>query len=211
MSPPSLHQSTEPGRKEPEDPHPTDTAGLDTENIKHNTISRECILFSEDEGLAVGRLLKKKNLVHIYTDPQFGDCFYEAILTSLSTPTVPEIYTATHLKWQICMFMINNYEHTTKQLKLRLQAFSTSLAQYIEKFMALDEWGEDWLLYIVHSMWKKKITIIDVTSEQTLKHYGKHKTLKAADIVLIYNGNDHFTGTGNVPYPLLFFFLHGWL
>ena len=194
-----------PGQAEPvldEDSESECTSSTTQHQPKHNTMSLDCILWSEKEAHAVKKYLDKIHKSYIRTEPD-GDCFYEAILISLTPPFDPQTgwaYTANDLRLQICSYMLNHPKKCSELLYLRLQAFGTSLYHFILKMMDKDEWGETCLLHIVHEMWELNCTVIDVHQNPPLLHYGgpEHHSLRSADIVIVYNGCNHFTGTGKV-------------
>ena len=61
-------------------------------------------------------------------------------------------------------------------------------------------WGDLELINVISLMLKLKISILDFgggTTNIVTWHFGNQKSIKIADIVLLYNGATHFTGTGN--------------
>ena len=61
-------------------------------------------------------------------------------------------------------------------------------------------WGDLELINVISLMLKLKISILDFgggTTNIVTWHFGNQKSIKTADIVLLYNGSTHFTGTGN--------------
>ena len=45
-----------------------------------------------------------------------------------------------------------------------------------------------------------KISVLDFgggTADIVIWHFGHHRSIQGAHVVLLYNGSTHFTGTGN--------------
>ena len=60
-------------------------------------------------------------------------------------------------------------------------------------------WGDLELINVISLMLKLKISILDFgggTTNIVTWHFGNQKSIKTADIVLLYNSSTHFTGTG---------------
>lgn len=175
----------------------------------HNQMSLDCILWSKKEAIAVKEYLDKRNLSYVKIKPE-GDCFYDSILAPLNPPIINEEtgerYKGNDLRLQICHHMLKNPKKCSHILKSRLEPYETSLYHFAMKMMEEHEWGEDTLLPIVYDMWGLNCTVIDVHRNEHLYHYGskKHHSLKTADIVLIYNGSDHYSGTGKCASFLFF-------
>ena len=139
---------------------------------------------------------------------ELNHCFFEAILCNVQPPTdILNSYTANHLRLQMCMYMIENPELCLNLLEVRLAGWDTSLYHFISKFLRFNEWGEHSLLLVIASMWNTTITVLDVTRNDFYETYAgdneKHDHI-SDDIVIIYNGNSHYTGTvqGELPkYP----------
>ena len=172
---------------------------------KYHNLVKDCLLYDKTEGKLMYKALSKYNLTWLECGMEYGDCFYQAVLANIATPTIDQqVYTAEDLKLQICMHMIRHPDMSNKVLKLRLQSEGTCLFYYIEKIMQPKQWGENWLLYIIHHMWGLKGSILSFGNDSVLEsHYSIHQphtSAKDADIVLIYNGHNHFSGTGNPPF-----------
>ena len=75
-----------------------------------------------------------------------------------------------------------------------------SLCTWVEKMMKTITWGDLELINVISLMLKLKISILDFSGGTTnivTWHFGNQKSIKTADIVLLYNGSTHFIGTGN--------------
>lgn len=164
--------------------------------VKHDRVSRECLLYSRAEGVAVTSHLIYNGLAHIAINPKYNHCFFEAVLCLFPPPISVNgiVYTAYHLRLQLCKYMIDNYKECTDILRDRLVAYETSLGHFINRFAAFDEWGEEILLKVICHMWKVQVTVLDVTDFQLMRHYG---TDTLTNNVIVYNGNSHYSGTGN--------------
>lgn len=147
----------------------------------------------------MGTYLTKFNRKHVHTDPKYGDCLYESVLMPLNPPTEPEIYTGRHLQLQMCMYMVENYSKVSEMLKFKLQADDISLVEYIHKHSVPEEWGEECMLMVIHAMWNINITLLNAAQlpKDPLTHYSTVQDWKQSHIFIIFNGNDHFTGTGS--------------
>lgn len=191
-------------RGKPEDPSPCHPTKMNKKfyQRKHNSVSKDCLLWNYKDGETVQDYLNEIGHKHVYTDTSKGDCFYGSILKGI---TCPENYTPQHLQLQICMYMIDNPRITNQLLKQRFQADTTCLYEYILKYSQAGEWGEDCMLKIVHRMWDINITLITVhLPNEPLIHYSHSSSFLDSDVVIIYNGTGHYTGTGN-PFFFNFF------
>ena len=138
-------------------------------------------------------------------------CVYESIVNSLySTISQDEHllknYTGLDLKNQMLVYILENYY---KDEKLRdvlnnhmAETFllAGSLYTWVEKMMKTIMWGDLELINVISLMLKLKISILDFgggTTDIVTWHFGNQKLIKTADIVLLYNGSTHFTGTAN--------------
>ena len=75
-----------------------------------------------------------------------------------------------------------------------------SLCTWVEKMMKTIMWGDLELINVISLKLKLKISILDFgggTTNIVTWHFGNQKSINTADIVLLYNGSTHFTGTGN--------------
>ena len=179
-------------------------------NIEHNQMSLDCILWSKTEADAVQEYLDDIDMEYVKTDPE-GDCFYDSILASLNTPINTHTgvkYSGNDLRLQICFYMLSNPKICSKILHDRLEGFGTSLYHFTVKMMREREWGEACLLKIIYNMWGTNCTILDVTHNEQMFHFGskKHKSLRTADIVLIYNGSNHYSGAKKKSKGIYIFF-----
>ena len=138
-------------------------------------------------------------------------CVYESIVNSLySTISQDEHllknYTGLDLKNQMLVYILENY-YKDEKLRDVLNNHMTetfllggSLCTWVEKMMKTIMWGDLELINLISLMLKLKISILDFGSGTTnivTWHFRNQKLIKTADIVLLYNGSTHFTGTGN--------------
>ena len=122
-----------------------------------------------------------------------------------------ENYTALDLKSQMLEYILENY-YTNKKLRKILNSHMTgtlllvgSLCTWVEKMNRTMTWGDLELIKVISLMLNFKISILDYaggTAKIKSWNFGKHNSIKNADVVLLYNGSTHFTGTGN--------FYHKW-
>ena len=162
--------------------------------VRHNAVSRDCVLYSKAEGLLIAQHLKHLNRVYIPINGDYHHCYFEAILCQVESPVV---YTSYHLRLQTCMYMIENYPESLELLQWRLVGYNTSFYLFVKKLLNFYEWGEEYLTPIICKMWQVPITIIDLSDKDIYKNFGSDTV--SEHIVLIYNGSTHYTGTGNYP------------
>ena len=77
-----------------------------------------------------------------------------------------------------------------------------SYRQYLHLLLRRDFWGDEVVLYAISCMWSVKITVLNT---KTLQEYRiRHdRTMGEADIVITYNGVNHFNAVGmNFPVHL---------
>lgn len=183
---------------------------------KMSQMERECILFNAVEAKLLTTYLSQVDKIYIPTDPSHGDCLFASVLTGLKTPTDAKqgMYTPYHLRLQVCMHMITNYEKmlNIEPLVLFLIAEGTSLYHCILKSMEANFWADATLLHVIHDMWGVNLSMLNVWQKGDISYnYGTHTSLSGSDIVLIYNGHNHFTGTGKKCFAFLLFLLHACL
>ena len=61
-------------------------------------------------------------------------------------------------------------------------------------------WGDFELIHVISYMLNLKISILDIgggTANIVTWHFGRHRSIQGAHVVLLYNGSTHFTGTDN--------------
>ena len=70
-----------------------------------------------------------------------------------------------------------------------------SYRQYLHLLLQSDFWGDEVVLFAVSCMWKVKITVLNM---KTLHEYRicHDRALEDADIVVTYNGHNHFNAVG---------------
>ena len=67
-------------------------------------------------------------------------------------------------------------------------------------------WGDLELIHVISLMLNLKISKLDYasgTANIVRWHFGGQKSIKKADVILIYNGSTHFTGTGNFYHKMV--------
>ena len=138
-------------------------------------------------------------------------CVYEAVVNSLySTLSKDEHmlknYTGLDLKNQMLIYIL---EHYYKDEKLRdilnthtaeTWLLGGSLCTWVEKMNRTMTWGDLELIHVISYMLNLKISILDFgsgTANIVTWHFGHHRSIQGAHVVLLYNGSTHFTGTGN--------------
>ena len=196
----------------------------------------DCLLRNATEGHYIKYLLQPTGKKYVTTDWTMDLCVYESIVNSLySTISQDEHllknYTGLDLKNQMLVYILENYY---KDEKLRdvlnnhmAETFllGGSLCTWVEKMMKTITWGDLELINVISLMLKLKISILVFgggTTNIVTWHFGNQKLIKTADIVLLYNGSTHFTGTGNTYiasrgtckfshctfFPFFFFLMH---
>ena len=70
-----------------------------------------------------------------------------------------------------------------------------SYRQYLHLLLQRDFWGDEVVLFAVSCMWTVKITVLNM---KTLQEYRicHDRALEDADIVVTYNGHNHFNAAG---------------
>ena len=79
-----------------------------------------------------------------------------------------------------------------------------SYRQYLHLMLRRDFWGDEVVLFAVSCMWSVKITVFN---SKTLQEYRiRHdRAMEEADIVIVYNGVNHFNAAGKgLANPLCF-------
>ena len=182
----------------------------DTED-KQNDASLDCLLRNATEGHYIKYLLQPTGKKYVTTDWTMDLCVYESIVNSLySTISQDEHllknYTGPDLKYQMLVYILENYY---KDEKLRdvlnnhmaeIFLLGGSLCTWVEKMMKTITWGDLELINVISLILKLKISILDFgggTTNIVTWHFGNQKSIKTVDMVLLYNGSTHFTGTGN--------------
>ena len=72
-----------------------------------------------------------------------------------------------------------------------------SYCGFIKAMLKKDEAGDFLVAYLVALMWQLKVTIVEaqpMLAEVRLRH---NQPLEKADLVLVYNNQDHFSAAGN--------------
>ena len=73
-----------------------------------------------------------------------------------------------------------------------------SYRQYLHLLLRRDFWGDEVVLFALSCMWSVKITVVN---SKTMQEYRiRHDwQMDEADIVVVYNGVNHFTAAGKGP------------
>ena len=181
---------------------------LDTE-VTQNDASLDCLLRNATEGDYI-KYLPTGNK-YVTTDWTLDLCAYKAIVISLFSTLskdkyMLENYTALDFKNQMFVYILEN-DYTNKKLRKILNSHMAetlllggSLCTWVEKINRTITWGDLELIKVTSLMLNLKISILDYTGgTANIKrwHFGNHNSIKNADVVLLYNGSTHFTGTGN--------------
>ena len=146
---------------------------------------------------------------YVTTDWTLDMCVYEAIVNSLySTLSDDEHmlknYTGLDLKNQMLIYILENYYKDEKLRDiLNIHTAETwllegSLCTWVEKMNRTMTWGE--LIHAISYMLNLKISVLDFgggTANIVIWHFGCHRSIQGAHVVLLYNGSTHFFGTGN--------------
>ena len=121
---------------------------------------------------------------------QGQDCMLDAVLSQVD---VPSAYLTDNFRMQLSGHMAKFPHYFSVFFGPLLAEKRESYSSYIHRIARGDIWGDVCLLQVVAQMWSLKITII-----QPLKSSVPvwHKSTEAdSDIVIIYNGRDHYSGT----------------
>ena len=194
----------------PMDESPTMESAVDYSNKaeKQNEASLDCLLGNATEGRYINYLLKSTRKKYVTTDWSLNLCVYEAIVNSLYSTLVEDEfmlkkYTGVDLKNQMLIYILENYY---EDQKLRDVLFSHmeetklvggSLCTWVEKMSRSMTWADLDLINVISHMLNLHITVLDFgggTSNIVQWHFGQKEE---ADVILLYNGSTHFTGTGN--------------
>ena len=70
-----------------------------------------------------------------------------------------------------------------------------SFRQYLHLLLRRDFWGDEVVLFAMSCMWSVKITVFNskTMQEYRIRH---ERDMEEADIVLVYNGINHFNAAG---------------
>ena len=117
-----------------------------------------------------------------------------------------ENYTALDFKNQMLIFILENYYKNTKLRNIlnnhmaETLLLGGSLCTWVEKMNRTMTQGDLELIHMISLIPNFKI-ILDYagdTANIVRWHFGGQKSIKKVDVILIYNGSTHFTGTGNI-------------
>ena len=70
-----------------------------------------------------------------------------------------------------------------------------SFRQYLHLLLWKDFWGDEVVLFVVSCMWSVKITVLNTKTmqEYCIRH---DRAMEGADMVMTYNGSNHFNAAG---------------
>ena len=70
-----------------------------------------------------------------------------------------------------------------------------SYRQYLHLMLQRDFWGDEVVLFVMSCMWSVRITVLNLKTLQEYRiRHDRH--MEEADIVIVYNGANHFTAAG---------------
>ena len=129
---------------------------------------------------------------YISTDGN-GNCLYEAVLMQVFHL---EDFTIALFRKEVGFFVVENWRFFFPILKAQLPE-GQSFESYARNIYLGFAHGDLLVLQVIAKMWRLKITVIDpyVAPIKVWHDASPEKT----DIVLLYNGNDHYSGTYQMP------------
>ena len=183
---------------------------LDTE-VKQNDASLDCLLGNATEGDYIKYLLQPTGNKYVTTDWTLDLCIFKAIVNSLfSTLSKDEYmlknYTVLDFKNQMLIYILENYYSNSKLRNIlnnhmaETLLLGGSLCTWVQKINRTMTWGDLKLINVISLMLNLKISMLDYaggTANIVRWHFGGQKSIKKVDVILIYSGSTHFTGTGN--------------
>ena len=185
---------------------------VDKKKYKMDQMAKDCYLRSKQESTNLRNILKRqcRNYKYVKTPIDHGLCLYESILISahewLNQLPNFENYTSVHLKYDILMFIINNFDNTQLLSEIMIGAISevmlhgVSLKAWILYYLHSEQWRDyTTLLEIICHMCRINFTVINFSGnlDSHLLLFGTHSDSKDADAYIIYNGSTHYAGTGD--------------
>ena len=194
---------------------------VEKKKYKMDQMAKDCYLRSKQESTNLRNILKRqcRNDKYVKTPGEHGLCLYESILISgyewLNQLPNFENYTSVHLKYDILMFVINNFDNTQLLSKIMIGAIAEAmlhgvrLETWILYYLHSEQWGDcTTLLELVSHMWGINFTVINFSGnlDSPLLLFGTHSDSKDADAYIIYNGSTHYMETGDLTLLAYFFF-----
>ena len=93
------------------------------------------------------------------------------------------------------MALMSTYGIEVEESQARGWTPPLSYRQYLHLLLWRDFWGDEVVLFVVSCMWSVKITVLNM---KTLQEYRiRHdRAMEGADMVVTYNGSNHFNAAG---------------
>ena len=185
---------------------------IDKKRYKTDVMSRDCYLRSKQESQNLRNILKRKCRNYKYVKAAITDglYFYESKLIStyefLHNVDNFKNYTSVHLKHDILMFVMKNFDNIQLLSEIMMDAIAepkeqqVSMKAWIMYYLKSEQWGDcSTLLHIVAYMWGLNFSFVNFNghTDSLLLCFGNHTDSKEADAYFIYNSFTHYTGTGD--------------
>ena len=127
-----------------------------------------------------------------------------AIRVRKSSDTEAPYFPCRYLRRQMVVFMAHNRTKMWKHKEASLRGLYgveaegeeiLSYRQYLIKMLNKSTWGEDVCLHALSCLFRLKITVINANRLDEAR-YRHDLPLGAVDMVLIFNGNNHYSFAG---------------
>ena len=139
-----------------------------------------------------------------------GNCLFHAFKGCLKVrggeDKVSVYFPCRYLRRMIVAWMAHNRYFLFKHKKVSLQSKygveggdycpePISVKEYLRKMLKRSFWGEDVVLYALSCLFDLKITVVNGSTldEHRFRH---NQPLAAVDVVLVYNGHNHYIYAG---------------
>ena len=146
----------------------------------------ELFVRNEDEAFTLVSDLKKLHRSYV-PNKKDGDCMYRAILSCIN---VPSGVTISGFRKQIACYIMRNIHFFRKKLSL---AECENLESFIRNLAGGLTFGDRNTLQAVAVMWNVTISVLNPFSQEDRVWH--NETLDKVDIVLCWNGLNHYTGS----------------
>ena len=123
---------------------------------------------------------------------QDGDSMFHAVLSCLEHP---DSYSTSMFRKQIVGYAL----HNMKFFKKKLVTSGESIESYLRNVSHGLIYGDRNILQIVAMMWKLKISVINPYEQP--EHIWHNCSLPGADIILAFNGHNHYSGSVYIHEP----------
>ena len=123
---------------------------------------------------------------------QDGDSMFRAVLSCLEHP---DSYSTSMFRKQIVGYAL----HNMKFFKKKLVTSGESIESYLRNVSHGLIYGDRNILQIVAMMWKLKITVINPYEQP--EHIWHNCGVAGADIILAFNGHNHYSGSVYIHEP----------